>query len=49
MDACRRRGGGGGGLEKRGSVSGPLFCLRMDVGAEGAETQILARKSFFHQ
>ena len=41
--------GGGGGLEKRGSVSGPLFCVRTDVGAEGAGTQILARKSFFHQ
>ena len=41
--------GGGGGLEKRGSVSGPLFCVRTDVGAEGAGTQILARKGFFHQ
>ena len=46
MDARRRRGGG---LEKWGSVSGPLFCVRTDVGAEGAGTQILARKSFFHQ
>ena len=41
--------GGGGGLEKWGSVSGPLFCVRTDVGAEGAGTQNLARKSFFHQ
>ena len=40
--------GGGGGLEKWGSVSGPLFCVRTDVGAEGAGTQILARKNFFH-
>ena len=46
MDARRRRGGG---LEKWGSVSGPLFCVRTDVGAEGAGTQNLARKSFFHQ
>ena len=56
---CSAGGGGGGGcdarqrrrggLEKWGSVSGPLFCVRMDVGAEGAGTQILARKSFFHQ
>ena len=34
MDARRRRGGG----EKWGSMSGPLFCVRMDVGAEGAGT-----------
>ena len=40
---------GVGGVEKWGSVSGPLFCVRTDVGAEGAGTQILARKSFFHQ
>ena len=46
MDARRRRGGG---LEKWGSVSGTLFCVRTDVGAEGAGTQNLARKSFFHQ
>ena len=46
MDACRRRGGE---LEKWGSVSGPLFCVRTDVGAEGTGTQNLARKSFFHQ
>ena len=38
--------GGVGGLEKRGSVSGPLFCVRTDVGAKGAGTQILARKGF---
>ena len=42
-------GGGGGGLEKWGSVSGPLFCVRTDVGAKGTGTQNLARKSFFHQ
>ena len=42
-------GGGGGGLEKWGSVPGPLFCVRTDVGAEGARTQMLAQKSFFHQ
>ena len=47
MDARRRRGGGG--LEKWGSVSGPLFCVRTDVGAEGTGTQNLARKSFSHQ
>ena len=29
MDARRRSGGGG--LEKWGSVSGPLFCVRPDV------------------
>ena len=43
MDARRRREGGGG-LEKWGSVSGPLFCVRTDVGAKGAGTQNLARK-----
>ena len=47
MDARRRREGGG--LEKWGSVSGPLFCVRTDVGAKGTGTQNLARKSFFHQ
>ena len=41
--------GGGGGLEKWGSVSGPLFSVRTDVGAKGTGTQNLARKSFFHQ
>ena len=40
---------GGGGLEKWGSVSGPLFCVRTDVGAKGTGTQNWARKSFFHQ
>ena len=44
MDARRRRGGGG--LEKWGSVSGPLFCVRTDVGAKGTGTQNLARKIF---
>ena len=39
--------GGGGGLEKWGSVSGPLFCVRTDVGAKGTGTQNLTRKSFF--
>ena len=38
--------GGGGGLEKWGSVSGPLFCVRTDVGAKGTGTQNLARKFF---
>ena len=47
MDARRRREGGG--LEKWGSVSGALFCVRTDVGAKGTGTQNLARKSFFHQ
>ena len=37
---------GGGGLEKWGSVSGPLFCVRTDVGAKGTGTQDLARKTF---
>ena len=43
-----KEGGGGGdvGLEKWASVPGPLFCVRTNVGAEGARTQILARKSF---
>ena len=44
MDARRRRGGG---LEKWGSVSGPAFCVRMDVGAEGAGTQNFGTKKFF--
>ena len=39
--------GGGGGLEKWGSVSGPLFCVRTDVGAEGAGTQNFGPKKFF--
>ena len=43
MDAHRRRGG----VEKWGSVSGPLFCLRTDVGAEGTETQNFGPKKFF--
>ena len=38
--------GGGGGLQKWASVPGPLFCVRTDV---GAGTQILARKSPFHE
>ena len=38
--------GGGGGLEKWDSVSGPLFCVRTDVGAKGTGTQNLARKIF---
>ena len=42
-------GGGGGGFQKWASAPGPLFCARTDVGAEGAGTQILARKSFFHE
>ena len=42
-------GGGGAGLEKWACVLGPLFCVRSDVGAEGAGTQNLARKLFFHQ
>ena len=37
----------GGGLEKWGSVSGPLFCVRTDVGAEGAGTQNFGPKKFF--
>ena len=40
-------GGGGGGLEKWGSVSGPLFCVTTDVGAEGAGTQNFGPKIFF--
>ena len=44
MDARRRRGGG---WEKWGSVSGPLFCVRTDVGAEGAGTQNFGPKRFF--
>ena len=31
--------GGGGRVEKWGSVSGPLFCVRTDVGAKGTGTQ----------
>ena len=38
---------GGGGSMKWASVRGPLCCVRPDVAAEGAGTQILARKSFF--
>ena len=46
MGARRRRGGG---FQKWASVLGPLFCVRADVAAKGAGTQILARKSFFHE
>ena len=41
-------GGGGGAFQKWASVPGPLFCVRTDVAAKGAGTQILARKNFFH-
>ena len=41
--------GGGGGFQKWASVPGPLFCVRTDVAAKGAGTQILARKNFFHE
>ena len=37
-------GGGGGAFQKWASVPGPLFCVRTDVAAKGAGTQILARK-----
>ena len=40
---------GGGGVGEMGFRVGPLFCVRTDVDAEGAGTQNLARKSFFHQ
>ena len=33
-------------MEKWGSVSGPLFCVRTDVGAEGAGTQNFGPKFF---
>ena len=46
MDARRRRGGWG--LEKWGSVSGPLFCLRT-LAPKAQERKILARKFFSHQ
>ena len=39
--------GGGGAFQKWASVPGPLFCVRTDVAAKGAATQILARKIFF--
>ena len=39
----------GGGFQKWASVPGPLFCVRTDVAAKGAGTQILARKIFFHE
>ena len=42
-------GGGGGAFQKWASVPGPLFCVRTDVAAKGAGTQILARKNFFHE
>ena len=45
MGARRRRGGG---FQEWASVPGPLFCVRTDVAAKGAGTQILARKFFFH-
>ena len=41
--------GGGGAFQKWASVPGPLFCVRTDVAAKGAGTQILARKIFFHE
>ena len=34
-------------LEKWGSVSGPLFCVRTDVGAKGTGTQKFGPKKFF--
>ena len=34
-------------MEKWGSVSGPLFCVRTDVGAEGAGTQKFGLKKLF--
>ena len=34
-------------MEKWGSVLGPLFCVRMDVGAAGAGTQNFGPKRFF--
>ena len=40
---------GGGAFQKWASVPGPLFCVRTDVAAKGAGTQILARKIFFHE
>ena len=43
MDARRRMGGG---FEKWGSVSGPLFCVRTDVGAKGKEHKIWPEKVF---
>ena len=42
-------GGGGGAFQKWASVTGPLFCVRTDVAAKGAGTQILAGKNFFHE
>ena len=47
MGARRRRGGGA--FQKWASVPGPLVCVRTDVAAKGAGTQILARKIFFHE
>ena len=47
MGARRRRGGGG--FQKWASMPGPLFCVRTDVAAKGAGTQILAWKIFFHE
>ena len=44
MGARRRRGGA---FQKWASVPGPLFCVRTDVAAKGAGTQILAQKNFF--
>ena len=41
--------GGGGRFQKWASVPGPLFCVRTDVAAKGARTQILDRKIFFHE
>ena len=46
-DTDPRRRREGGGLEKWGSVSGPLFCVRTDVGAKGAGTQNFGPKKFF--
>ena len=43
----RAKEGGGGAFQKWASVPGPLFCVRTDVAAKGAGTQILARKIFF--
>ena len=42
---ARRRGGGA--FQKWASVPRLLFCVRTDVAAKGAGTQILAQKNFF--
>ena len=47
MASAPGEGEGGERFHEMGFRAGPLCCVRPDVAAEGAGTQILARKIFF--